>query len=96
VRARGARHRVAAAGRGQAPVQLRVPSDNSILENLGEIRITVESLWKMLFSSPRPRCRTGSLRTAISVAGKRIFEGRDKELETARRFKNAVAETKSR
>jgi hypothetical protein len=73
-----------------------LPSDNSILENLGEIRITVESLWKMLFSSPCPRCRTGSLRTAVSVAGKRIFEGRDKELETARRIKNAVAETKSR
>jgi hypothetical protein len=27
--------------------------------------------------------RTGSLRTAVSVAGKRIFEGRDKELERA-------------
>jgi hypothetical protein len=26
---------------------------------------------------------TGSLRTAVSVAGKRIFEGRDKELERA-------------
>ena len=37
-----------------------------------------------------------SLRTEVSVAGKRDFQGRDKEVETALEIKNAVAETKSR
>src|ERR1700688_3944416 len=34
-------------------------------------------------SSIIPRIRTGSLRTKVSVAGKRNFQGRDKEAETA-------------
>src|SRR3984957_248959 len=38
---------------------------------------------KCHFRPHAQRCRTGSLRTVVSVAGKRIFEGRDKELERA-------------
>ena len=33
-----------------------------------------------------PRIRTESLRTKVSVAGKRNFQGRDKEAETASKF----------
>ena len=36
-----------------------------------------------------------SLRTAVSVAGKRNFQGRDKEAETALEIQDAGAETKS-
>ena len=37
-----------------------------------------------------------SLRTEVSVAGKRNFQGRDKEAETALEIKDTGAETKSR
>jgi len=37
------------------------------------------------FQLNNPRIRTESLRTKVSVAGKRNFQGRDKEAETARR-----------
>ena len=35
------------------------------------------------WSSDKSRIRTKSLRTAVSVAGKRNFQGRDKEAQTA-------------
>jgi hypothetical protein len=42
-----------------------------------------EILWKMPLLPAHQRYRTVSLRTAVSVAGKRIFEVRDKEPERA-------------
>ena len=37
----------------------------------------------LCFCQLRQLCRTVSLRTAVSVSGKRIFEGRDKEPASA-------------
>jgi hypothetical protein len=59
-------------------------SDLLLLWNDGVARLEPSTNpWMSVLLSNNPRARTESLRTKVSVAGKRNFQGRDKEAETA-------------